>query len=99
MKLKITKSYCWHDPRELGTPERVVKMYFINGIPFTWDELTPEEESQYSYTIAANTHQRRYTAEDLFLASGYLIMEECHPCFFDVELENPEMLAELDDGF
>jgi len=24
-------------------------------------------------------------------------MEEAHPCFFEIELENPEVLAELDD--
>ena len=83
---------------ELGVPERVVKMYFINGIPFTWDELTEEEEQNYSCKIAANTHQLRYNPEHLFRSSGYLIMEECHPCFFELEVENPEILAELDES-
>lgn len=97
-KLKLTKAYCWYDSMELKVPERVVKMYFINGIPFTWDELTEAEEENYSCKIAANTHQIRYTPEHLFRSSGYLIMEECHPCFFELEVENPEILAELDES-
>ncbi len=98
MSLKLTKTYCWYDPMELGAPERVVKMYFINGIPFTWDELTEAEEGNYSCKIAANTHQLRYNPEHLFRSSGYLVMEECHPCFFELEVENPEILAELDES-
>ena len=98
MSLKLTKAYCWYDSMELGVPERVDKMYFINGIPFTWDELTEEEEQNYSCKIAANTHQLRYNPEHLFRSSGYLIMEECHPCFFELEVENPEILAELDES-
>tara|TARA_Y100000022_G_scaffold148566_1_gene130258 strand:- start:216 stop:515 length:300 start_codon:yes stop_codon:yes gene_type:complete len=94
MNLKLSKAFVWNETEGF---KRVVTMFFINGIPFTWDELTEEEERSYSPTIAANTHQRVYTPEDLFKASGYLIMEECHPCFFELELENPELLAELDD--
>jgi len=98
MKLNLTKSYCWFDPMALGTPERVVKMYFINGIPFTWDDLTEEEEEKSSfYTMVADDHKVHYNMEFLFHSSGYLVMEECHPCFFEMELENPEILAELDE--
>jgi len=28
----------------------------------------------------------------LYQSSYYLILEECHPLMFEVELENPEML-------
>tara|TARA_B100002019_G_scaffold237893_1_gene212827 strand:- start:597 stop:890 length:294 start_codon:yes stop_codon:yes gene_type:complete len=95
-KLELTKSFCW---TVVESAERVVNMYFINGIPFTWDELTEDQEKDYSCTIAANTHRKgyRYTPEDLFKSSGYLIMEECHPCFFEMDLENPELLEELED--
>jgi len=96
MKLKITKEYCWHNTSELASPDRIVNMYFIHGIPFTWDELTEDEEWDYSLVNAANNHHKRYTSEKLYMASSYLIMEELHPCFFDIELENPEMLIELE---
>ena len=97
-KVQATKAYCWYDSMELGSPERIVKMYFINGIPFTWDELTEAEEGNYSCKIAADTHKLRYTPEFLFQSSGYLVMEECHPCFFELEVENPEILAEIDES-
>ena len=62
-----------------------------------YKKLTEIEEADTSLQVKANDHKRVYTSEDLFLSSGYLIMEQCHPCFFDVDLENPELLAELDD--
>jgi hypothetical protein len=93
MKLRITKAYCWHSP-EINI-KNVVMMYFVNSLPFTWDDLTEEEEADPSTIIEANN--LTYTAEDLFRASAYLIMEEAHPCFFEMDLENPEVLAELDD--
>ncbi len=94
MKLKITKDYVWNQTQGFM---RVVNMFFLNGMPFTWDELTETEELDTSLQVRANDHKKVYTSEDLFLSSGYLIMEQCHPCFFEVDLENPELLAELDD--
>ena len=35
-----------------------------------------------------------YTSEDLYAWSDYLIMEECHPLMFELELENPEALPQ-----
>lgn len=94
MKLKLTKFYCWYSPEE--SIKYVVSMYFINNIPFTWDDLTEDEENSLIPVVEAENNAKVYTPEDLFKASGYLIMEECHPCFFELELENPELLAELD---
>ena len=94
MKLRITKAYCWHSPEK--SIKNVVMMYFLNSMPFTWDDLTEEEEADPSVVIQANNNLT-YTPEDLFRSSAYLIMEEAHPCFFEMELENPEVLAELDD--
>jgi hypothetical protein len=34
--------------------------------------------------------ERSFEPEDLYRNSFYLIDEEVHPCFFPVELENPE---------
>jgi hypothetical protein len=94
MKYKLTKSYCW---LEVESMKRVVKMYFINNVPFTWDDLTDDEEDNIAYFQAwANDYGRIFDNEYMFRASGYLVMEECHPCFFEMELENEELLAELD---
>jgi hypothetical protein len=35
---------------------------------------------------------RHYTIEDMYRLSSYLIMEECHPLLFEVDLKNPEEL-------
>jgi hypothetical protein len=94
MKLRLTKSYYWYSPEE--TIKYVVTMYFVNGIPFTWDDLTEQEEASTLPYTEANSNVRVFTPEDLFRSSGYLIMEECHPCFFEMDLENPEMLSELE---
>lgn len=71
----------------------ICKFYLINNIPFTFDECERTHENQYDPAIIALADiSYRYTAEDLFRASNYLMMEEAHPLLFDVELENPELL-------
>lgn len=84
MKYKITSNYCFHE----GI---IVDMYFINGVPFTFDDISKEmQEDPYIQIEAEGSIS--YSAEDMFLWSNYLIMEECHPLLFDVDLENPEEL-------
>jgi len=65
-------------------------MYFINNIPFTFDEL-PHTALHTTEVVEAANCQRRYEPEDLYKASLYLIDEECHPMLFELELENPEL--------
>jgi|TARA_B100000035_G_scaffold239549_1_gene207845 hypothetical protein len=66
-------------------------MYFINGIPYTFDDV--EESIYYDHEIIewadGNT---KYDIDDLYRASQYLIAEQCHPLLFDLELDNPELL-------
>jgi len=66
-------------------------MYFINHIPFTFDEL-PEIAFSDPELIELADQQLRWEPEDLYRTSFYLIDEQCHPMLFDVELENPECL-------
>ena len=83
-KFKITQAYCWYNKSTM-----LVKMYFINSIPFTFDELP--EMAIYDLEILEKADQQlRWEPKDLYLKSFYLIDEEAHPCLFDVELENPE---------
>ena len=64
-------------------------MYFINNVPFTFDELDDLQLQDPYVQVEASTNQE-YTSEELYRTSFYLIDEECHPCLFPVDLENPE---------
>jgi hypothetical protein len=66
-------------------------MYFINNVPFTFDEL-PDSCMEDLELIHLADHERRWDPEDLYRTSFYLIDEQCHPMLFDLELENPEIL-------
>jgi len=67
----------------------IVKMYFINQVPFTFDEL-PESAIYDKELIEIANKYYHYEPEILYKNSFYLIDEEAHPCIFDLELENPE---------
>jgi hypothetical protein len=83
-KYKITYAYCWYNNGSM-----IVKMYFINEVPFTFDEL-PELAHTDPDMMRLADQQRSFEPEDLYKSSFYLIDEECHPCLFPVDLENPE---------
>ena len=86
MKYQITHRYCWYNK---GT--MIVKMYFINEVPFTFDEL-PSLSLEDPELIKLADLSLRYEPEDLYKSSFYLIDELCHPMLFDVSLENPQDL-------
>jgi hypothetical protein len=67
----------------------IVKMYFIQDIPFTFDEL-PEGSIYDKELVEIANKYYHYEPEDLHKNSFYLIDEEAHPCIFDLDLENPE---------
>jgi hypothetical protein len=67
----------------------IVKMYFIQDVPFTFDEL-PESSIYDKELIEIANKYYHYEPEDLYKNSFYLIDEEAHPCIFDLDLENPE---------
>jgi len=86
MKYKIDSKFVW-----LNDKATLVLMYFIQGIPFTFDEC--EEEYYFDYEVVDEANnQPGYTIDNVHQASYYLIAEECHPLLFELELENPELL-------
>jgi len=91
MPYKISQAFCWYNKGSM-----IVKMYFINEIPFTFDEL-PDGHLYDKELVAKADQYLRYEPEDLYRNSFYLIDEECHPCLFEVDLENPEDMPQ-DDG-
>jgi hypothetical protein len=82
MKYKITSKYCYYNGE-------IVDMYFINEIPFTFEELTEEMLMDPLVNCEAMSNPE-YETEDLYRTSFYLIDEECHPCLFELDLENPK---------
>ena len=88
MSYQIGHAYCWYNKSSM-----IVKMYFINQVPFTFDEL--EEGHLYDKELVKKANQYyRYEPEDLYKNSFYLIDEEAHPLLFEMDLENPQDLLE-----
>lgn len=90
MSYKITHGYCWYNRRSM-----IVKMYFINEVPFTFDEL-PDIASTDPDMIYIADQFLAYEPEDLYKNSFYLIDEQAHPCLFEVELQNPQDMPDDD---
>ena len=91
MKYKITYSYNWYQTTE----ERcIIKTFYINHIPFTFDELPLIIQEDPEIIEKANL-QLTITPEIFYQKSFYLIDELCHPCLFELDLENPEALNEI----
>jgi hypothetical protein len=93
MSYQISQAYCWYNN---GT--MIVKMYFINQIPFTFDEM-PDGHIYDDDLKRLADKQRTFEPEDLFKNSFYLIDEEAHPLLFEMNLENPQDLPDDDYEF
>ena len=86
MKYRIDARYVWYNKRT-----QIVLMYFINHIPFTFDDV-PDDGLFDLDLIEIADNERRFEPDDLYQYSYYLMAEECHPLMFDLDLENPEMM-------
>ena len=92
----INSTYCWYSDW-VNEHERIVLMYLINGIPFTFDELEDlqKTEDDLSMIKMIADYEQKYNTEDLYNNYAYLMQEEFHPLLFDLELENPEDLPDM----
>ena len=86
MKYLIHTKYCWYDKGNT-----LVLMYFIQNMPFTFDELPSIAKDDPEILEMAN-NEKRWEEEDLYKAYQYLMTEECHPLSYELELENPELM-------
>ena len=69
--------------------EGLVKMYFLNGIPFTWDEI----DINPTHDIIQSARERYvFTQDDVYHGSMYLLEEGFHPLLDELDLDN---LSEL----
>ena len=79
MKYKISTKCCWFRGGSM-----IVKMYFINGMPFTFDEL-PDGHLRDVDLIKEADESRTFNDDDMYQYYSYLVEEE---------LQNPEELPD-----
>lgn len=72
-----------------------VRMYFIENLPYTFDEL-PKGVEELPQIQTEALQNRDYDMEELYKVSSYLIEEEMHPLMFEMPLENPKLLPKDD---
>ncbi len=93
MSYTIQTRNCWYNNKTV-----IVKMFFLNDVPFTFDDLP--EGYLYDYSIVQEADNNiAYAVDDIYKGSNYLIQEQCHPCFDPVEILNPENLPEEMQSF
>ena len=86
MKYRIDAKYVWYEEGNV-----LVLMYFIQGVPFTFDELPDEVQNDLDIIKLADK-EKRWSPDDVYHGYSYLMEEQCHPCLFELDLENPECL-------
>lgn len=87
MKYKLNIGYRWIDTENESF---IVKMYFIQEFPYTFDEI-PQIIQDDPMVIKEADQHKRYTDEEIYLSSIYLSLEEAHPLMYTLEYENPEL--------
>ena len=88
MKYTLSQAYVFY----LG---QVVRMYFVQGLPYTFDEL-PKVIQDHPEIQAEALKYRDFDDDELYQVCNYLIMEECHPLMFEIEVDNSALLP-VDD--
>ena len=70
-------------------------MWYIQGIPFTFEEL-PQAMAELDEIEEEASLATGYDMDDMYKWSDYLIAEQCHPLLFTVEefIENYEEVPE-----
>jgi len=88
MSYTIDTKHCWYNEGKM-----IVKMYFLEGIPFTFDEM-PDGHLYDRDLIDTADRNKTYEIMDVYKGSNYLILEQMHPCFDLIEIKNPENLPD-----
>ena len=86
MSYTVTTAHCWYNEEKV-----IVKMYFLQGIPFTFDEMPDGHLYDRDLVDEANEN-KSYEVDDVYRGSNYMIMERMHPCFDAIEIENAKDL-------
>jgi len=71
----------------------IVKMYFLNNIPFTFDDL-PDGHLYDKQLVEEANKNKDFDIEDVYIGSNYLMLEQCHPCFDILDIKNRDELPD-----
>ena len=93
MSYTVSTKHCWYNDERM-----IVKMYFLNDVPFTFDEM-PDGHLYDRDLVEEANRNKSYEVDDVYKGSNYLIMEQAHPCFDPIDILNPEVLPEDLIGF
>ena len=85
----LTADYRWYNNKST-----ICLFYYIQGAPFTIDEL-PKLMQDHPEVIAEADLNTPIEPEEMWRISNYLVEEEMHPCIFDINVDNPELLPDL----
>ena len=88
MNYRIETEYAWYDTQE---GSKVILVYMLQNVPFTFDEL-PEIARNLPEVVQTADENKRWSSEEMYKSSIYLMMEECHPMLYELEIENPELM-------
>ena len=88
MTYQLRTEYAWYDTKE---GSKVCLFYYIQNVPFTFDEL-PEIARNLPEVEQTADQNKRWSAEELYKLSMYLMMEEAHPLMYELEVDKPELL-------
>lgn len=88
MKYTLSQAYRFY----MG---QVVRMYFIQGIPYTFDDL-PQLIQDHPSVQTEALQGCDYDDEEMYKWSSYLIEEGAHPLMFELDVNNPELLPKDD---
>lgn len=69
----------------------IVLVYFLNGMPFVYDDITDAEKEDIYVKTCAEA-EPTLNVELLTKNSEYLMLEELHPMLFPVELDEVSVL-------
>ena len=89
-KLRVQQSYVWY---ETQNHTMIVKMYFLNYIPFTFDEIPSVAMDDPEVVMEANKNNV-VTCEQLYRSASYLTEELAMPLIYEMDLENPQDLPD-----
>lgn len=93
MSYKITTSYNWY---ETDFDKFLIRTFMINEVPFTFNEI-PKISQDDPEILEEASQNPVLTPTYFYHKSFYLIDEEMHPCLYELDLENPEILDEIEE--
>tara|TARA_B100000378_G_scaffold272975_1_gene265223 strand:+ start:364 stop:651 length:288 start_codon:yes stop_codon:yes gene_type:complete len=86
---ELTVNYRWYDNKTT-----ICLFYYIQGAPFTFDELPSLMQDHPEVIAEADSHEP-LEPEEMWKVSNYLIQEQMHPCLFVVPVDHPELLPDI----